>query len=109
MRGRVVLAVAAAMGSAAAVQQALTVRDRGRYPAPGVLVQVDGHQMTSRFAGLTPVDRQSSSRRGWVRSHRTGIGFSRSLLQRSEALLMTVPASAGAGVAAGRGTRRRLP
>ena len=46
-----VLAVAAAMGSAAAVQQALTVRDRGRYPAPGVLVQVDGHQMHLQVRG----------------------------------------------------------
>ena len=42
---RVTLVVAAALGSAAAVQQALTVRDRRRYPAPGVLVNVDGHPM----------------------------------------------------------------
>ena len=51
MRRRVVLGVAAAMGSAAAVQQALTVRDRGRYPAPGVLVHVDGRQMHLQVRG----------------------------------------------------------
>jgi pimeloyl-ACP methyl ester carboxylesterase len=33
------------MGSAAAVQQALTIRDRRRYPPPGLLVNVDGHPM----------------------------------------------------------------
>jgi pimeloyl-ACP methyl ester carboxylesterase len=47
----VVLAIAAATASAAAVQQALTVRDRGRYPAPGVLVYVDGHQMHLQVRG----------------------------------------------------------
>jgi pimeloyl-ACP methyl ester carboxylesterase len=49
--GRVILAVAAAMGSAAAVQQALTVRDRRRYPAPGLLVRTDGHQMHMQVRG----------------------------------------------------------
>jgi pimeloyl-ACP methyl ester carboxylesterase len=39
------------MGSAAAVQQALTVRDRLRYPAPGLLVHVDGHQMHLQVRG----------------------------------------------------------
>ena len=49
--GRVALLVAAAMGSAAAVQQALTVRDRRRYPAPGLLVQVDGRQIHLQVLG----------------------------------------------------------
>jgi pimeloyl-ACP methyl ester carboxylesterase len=39
------LIIAAVMGSAAAVQQMLTVRDRRRYPAPGMLVSVNGHPM----------------------------------------------------------------
>jgi pimeloyl-ACP methyl ester carboxylesterase len=43
-RSAALLAVAA-MGSAAAVQQVLTVRDRRRYPAPGLLVHVDGRQV----------------------------------------------------------------
>ena len=48
---RAVLAVAAVMGSAAAVQQALTVRDRRRYPAPGSLVHVDGRQVHLQVLG----------------------------------------------------------
>jgi pimeloyl-ACP methyl ester carboxylesterase len=40
--GVIVVIVAAVMGAAAAVQQALTVRDRRRFP-PGLLVNVDGH------------------------------------------------------------------
>jgi pimeloyl-ACP methyl ester carboxylesterase len=39
------------MGSAAAVQQALTVRDRLRYPAPGLLVHVDGRQIHLQVLG----------------------------------------------------------
>jgi pimeloyl-ACP methyl ester carboxylesterase len=39
------------MGSAAAVQQVLTVRDRRRYPAPGLLVHVDGRQMHLQVRG----------------------------------------------------------
>jgi len=41
------VAVAAAVisGSAAAIQQVLTVRDRNRYPAPGLLVQSTDHKM----------------------------------------------------------------
>jgi len=39
------------MGSAAAVQQALTVRDRRRYPAPGLLVHVDGRQIHLQVLG----------------------------------------------------------
>ena len=49
--GRAALVVATAMGSAAAVQQALTVRDRRRYPAPGLLVHVDGRQMHLQVRG----------------------------------------------------------
>ena len=49
--GRAALLVAAAMGSAAAVQQALTVRDRRRYPAPGLLVHVDGRQIHLQVLG----------------------------------------------------------
>jgi pimeloyl-ACP methyl ester carboxylesterase len=39
------LLVTAAMGSAAAMQHVLTVRDRRRYPPPGLLINVDGHAM----------------------------------------------------------------
>ena len=49
--GRAALAVGAVMGSAAAVQQALTVRDRRRYPAPGLLVHVDGRQIHLQVLG----------------------------------------------------------
>ena len=45
------LLAAAAMGSAAAVQQVLTVRDRRRYPAPGLLVHVDGRQIHLQVRG----------------------------------------------------------
>jgi pimeloyl-ACP methyl ester carboxylesterase len=48
---RVVLAVAALSGSAAAVQQALTVRDRRHYPPPGLLVNVEGHAMHLQVRG----------------------------------------------------------
>jgi len=37
--------VAGVLASAAAVQQALTVRDRRRFPAPGLVVIVEGHPM----------------------------------------------------------------
>ena len=49
-RSAALLAVAA-MGSAAAVQQVLTVRDRHRYPAPGLLVHVDGRQIHLQIRG----------------------------------------------------------
>jgi pimeloyl-ACP methyl ester carboxylesterase len=39
------------MGCAAGVQQVLTVRDRRRYPAPGLLVHVDGRQMHLQVRG----------------------------------------------------------
>jgi pimeloyl-ACP methyl ester carboxylesterase len=45
------LVSAAVMGSAAALQQALTVRDRRRYPPPGLLVDVDGHPMHLQVRG----------------------------------------------------------
>jgi pimeloyl-ACP methyl ester carboxylesterase len=45
------LLAAAAMGSAAAVQQVLTVRDRRRYPAPGLLVHVDGRRIHLQVRG----------------------------------------------------------
>jgi pimeloyl-ACP methyl ester carboxylesterase len=48
---RAALLVAAVIGSAAAVQQAFTVRDRTRHPAPGLLVHVDGHQMHLQVRG----------------------------------------------------------
>jgi len=47
----IVVIVAAIMGAAAAVQQALTVRDRRRCPPPGLLVNVDGHQMHLQVRG----------------------------------------------------------
>jgi pimeloyl-ACP methyl ester carboxylesterase len=49
--GRAALLAATAMGSAAAAQQVLTVRDRRRYPAPGLLVHVDGRQMHLQVSG----------------------------------------------------------
>jgi pimeloyl-ACP methyl ester carboxylesterase len=45
------LLAAAATGSAAAVQQVLTVRDRRRYPAPGLLIHVDGRQIHLQVRG----------------------------------------------------------
>jgi pimeloyl-ACP methyl ester carboxylesterase len=49
--GRAALLGVTAMGSAAAVQQVFTVRDRRRYPAPGLLVHVDGRQMHLQVRG----------------------------------------------------------
>jgi pimeloyl-ACP methyl ester carboxylesterase len=49
--GRVAVLVATVIGTAAAVQQALTVRDRRRYPAPGLLVHPDGQQMHLQVLG----------------------------------------------------------
>jgi pimeloyl-ACP methyl ester carboxylesterase len=48
---RAALFAAAAMGSAATVQQVLTVRDRRRYPAPGLLVHVDGRRIHLQVRG----------------------------------------------------------
>jgi pimeloyl-ACP methyl ester carboxylesterase len=49
--GRAALLAAIAMGSAAAVQQVLTVRDRCRYSAPGLLIHVDGRQTHLQVRG----------------------------------------------------------
>jgi pimeloyl-ACP methyl ester carboxylesterase len=49
--GRAALAVAAIMSSTAAVQQALTVQDRRRYPPPGLLINVFGHPMHLQVRG----------------------------------------------------------
>jgi pimeloyl-ACP methyl ester carboxylesterase len=49
--GNAALVVAAMIGSAAAAQQALTVRDRRRFPPPGLLVTVEGHPMHLRVRG----------------------------------------------------------
>jgi pimeloyl-ACP methyl ester carboxylesterase len=49
--GSVAVLAAAVMGSAAAVQQVLTVRDRKRYPPPGLLVHVAGRQMHLQVRG----------------------------------------------------------
>ena len=48
---RVIAVVLAVAATAAAVQQVLTVRDRRRYPPPGVLVDVDGHRMHLQVSG----------------------------------------------------------
>jgi pimeloyl-ACP methyl ester carboxylesterase len=49
--GRAALLAATAMGPAAGVQQVLTVRDRRRYPAPGLLIHVDGRQIHLQVRG----------------------------------------------------------
>jgi pimeloyl-ACP methyl ester carboxylesterase len=49
--GRAGLVAVGAMGLTAAVQQALTVRDRRRFPPPGLLVNVDGHPMHLQVRG----------------------------------------------------------
>jgi pimeloyl-ACP methyl ester carboxylesterase len=49
--GKAALLVATVMGSTAAIQQVLTVRDRRRYPAPGLLVHVDGRQLHLQVLG----------------------------------------------------------
>ena len=46
-----VLVVVAGLGSAAALQQALTVRDRRRFPPPGAVVDVDSHLMHLQIRG----------------------------------------------------------
>jgi pimeloyl-ACP methyl ester carboxylesterase len=48
---KAVLLVSAVLGSAATLQQALTVRDRRRFPPPGVLVNVDGHPLHLQIRG----------------------------------------------------------
>jgi pimeloyl-ACP methyl ester carboxylesterase len=48
---RAAVIVAAVLGTAAAVQQALTVRDRGRFRPPGLLINVDGHPMHLQVRG----------------------------------------------------------
>ncbi len=48
---RVALAGVALLGWAAAVQQALTIRDRRCYPAPGMTVDVDGKRMHLQVSG----------------------------------------------------------
>ena len=48
---RAALFAAAAMGSAATVQQVLTIRDRRRYPAPGLLVHVEGRRIHLQVRG----------------------------------------------------------
>ena len=52
--GKASLLAAAAITSAAAAQQVLTVRDRRRYPAPGLLVRVDGRQIHLQVRGAEP-------------------------------------------------------
>jgi pimeloyl-ACP methyl ester carboxylesterase len=49
--GSAALLAGVVLGSAAALQQTLTVRDRRRYPAPGLLVNVDGHPMHLQVRG----------------------------------------------------------
>jgi pimeloyl-ACP methyl ester carboxylesterase len=49
--GRAALVVATLTASAAVVQQVLTVRDRRRYPAPGLLVHADGRQTHLQVLG----------------------------------------------------------
>ena len=49
--GKAALLVATGAWAAAAVQQALTVRDRRRYPRPGLLVHVDGRQIHLQVRG----------------------------------------------------------
>jgi pimeloyl-ACP methyl ester carboxylesterase len=49
--GRAALAFAAVMSSAAAVQQALTVQDRRRYPPPGLLINIDSRPMHLQVRG----------------------------------------------------------
>jgi pimeloyl-ACP methyl ester carboxylesterase len=49
--GRAALVVATLTASAAVVQQVLTVRDRRRYPAPGLMVHVDGRQTHLQVLG----------------------------------------------------------
>jgi pimeloyl-ACP methyl ester carboxylesterase len=49
--GRAALLTTAGVVSAAAAQQALTVRDRRRFPAPGLLARVDGRQIHLQVRG----------------------------------------------------------
>jgi pimeloyl-ACP methyl ester carboxylesterase len=49
--GRAALIAATAVGAAAGVQQVLTVRDRRKYRAPGLLVHVEGRQIHLQVRG----------------------------------------------------------
>jgi pimeloyl-ACP methyl ester carboxylesterase len=49
--GSAALLAGVVLGSAAALQQTLTFRDRRRYPAPGLLVNVDRHPMHLQVRG----------------------------------------------------------
>jgi pimeloyl-ACP methyl ester carboxylesterase len=50
-RGTAAVVIGTVLASAAAAQQALTVRDRRRFSPPGLLVQVDGHPMHLQVRG----------------------------------------------------------
>ena len=61
------LVAGAVMGSAGAVQQALTVRDRRRFPPPpGLLVNVDGHPIRLKVRGRDVDEPTVVLRREWV-------------------------------------------
>jgi pimeloyl-ACP methyl ester carboxylesterase len=109
MKWRAALFVTAVVGSAAAVQQALTVRDRTRYPAPGLLVHVDGHQMHLQVRGpdsggpIVVLDAGMGSfspNWHWVQHE---------LAPTVRSVAYDRAGLAGAGTAAGHGTPRQLP
>jgi hypothetical protein len=60
------LAAGAVMGSATAVQQAPTVRDRRPFPPPGLLVSLDGHPMSLKVRGHDVDEPTVVLRREWV-------------------------------------------
>ena len=93
--GRAALVVATVAASAAVIQQALTVRDRRRYPAPGMLVHVDGHQTHLQVlgAGVRWTDGSARSRNGLVLTELV-LGPARACCNGPR-LLMTVQGSAG--------------
>ena len=106
-RRRAALLVVAVMGSAAAVQQALTVRDRLRYPAPGLLVHVDGRQIHLQVLGAETGGPTVVLESGMGSFSPNWYWVQQELAPRSEASPTTVQGLAGAGAAAGRGMPRR--
>ena len=74
-----------------------------------MLVHVDGHQTHLQVLGAESDGPTVVLEAGMGSFSPTGTGSSKSLLQRSEALPMTVQGSAGAGAAANHGTPRRSP
>ena len=106
-RSAALLAVAET-GSAAAVQQVLTVRDRRKYPAPGLLVHVDGRQIHLQVRGADSAGPTVVLEAGMGSFSPNWYWVQEELAPLCEASVTTVPGLAGAVAAAIPGTPRPL-